>query len=172
MSRPVTPADVTGQSTQQVFGYSWWSMPSIMDALTFLDESLDVVASSPDLVGDSFVVEVIDRRTYGEAPRSGLSFIVDDDGRIRTVHLHAEGHEGHAAYLGVIPLGVRFDMSRAEVRSVLGSPTASGEAHQIEGYGEGPAWDLFDLAGAQMHVEYAKDQRSIRLVTLSRRGSR
>jgi len=137
-----------------------------MDALTFLDEPLDVVASSPDLVGDSFVVEVIDGRTYGEAPRSGLSFVVDDDGRVDTVHLHAEGHEGYSGYGGMIPLGVRFDMSRAQVRSILGSPTASGEARQIKGYGEGPAWDRFDLADGHMHVEYVKDLRSIQLVTL------
>jgi len=36
------------------------------------------------------VYESIEGRVYGEAPRSGLSFIVADDGRIET----AEGHEG------------------------------------------------------------------------------
>jgi hypothetical protein len=137
-----------------------------MDALAILGEPLDTVESLPGLVDVGIVVEVIDGRTYGEAPRSGLSFIVGDDGRVRTVHLHAQGHEGYVGYRGMMPLGVRFDMPRAEVRSILGSPTASGEAHQIEGYGEGPAWDRFDLAGAQMHIEYAKDQRSIQLVTL------
>jgi hypothetical protein len=138
----------------------------MMDALRIVDESLDAVKASFDLIDDSLVVEEIDGRIYGEARRSGLSFVVGEDGRIRTVHLHAEGHEGYSGYVGEIPRGVRFDMSRAEVRSILGSPDASGEARLIEHYGEGPAWDRFDLVGAQMHVEYVKDLRSIQLVTL------
>lgn len=137
-----------------------------MDALTFLDAPPDAVESSPDLVDDAVVLESIDGRTYGEAPRSGLSFVVGDDGRIRTIHLHAEGHEGYEGYVGLIPSGIRFDMSRAEVRSALGTPSASGEPRQIEHYGEGPAWDRFDLPEAQMHIEYAVDQRSVQLVTL------
>jgi hypothetical protein len=138
-----------------------------MDALTFLDAPPDVVVASPDLVEDDVVVvDSIDGRTYGEAIRSGFSFVVGDDGRIGTIHLYAEGHQGYAGYSGVIPSGIRFDMSRAEVRSILGSPAAFGEARQIEYYGEGPPWDRFDLDGAHMHVEYAKGMHSIQLVTL------
>lgn len=137
-----------------------------MDALAFLDETPGVVESSPDLADESVLFESIDGRTYGEAPRSGLSFVVGEDGRIRTVQLHAEGHEGYSGYVGLIPSGIRFEMSRAEVRGILGSPAASGEPRQIAHYGEGPAWDRFALDAAQMHVEYTIDQRSVQLVTL------
>jgi hypothetical protein len=137
-----------------------------MDALTFLDALPGVVESSPDLVDEAVVLESIDGRTYGEAPRSGLSFIVGANGRIDTVHLHADGHEGYSGYVGAIPSGIRFEMSRPEVRAILGAPSALGEPRYIEFYGEGPAWDRFDLGRAHMHVEYVKDLRSIRLVTL------
>lgn len=138
----------------------------MLDALTFLGELPLTVESAPDFSDDPIVFESIEGRTYGGAPKAGLSLVVGDDGRIRTVHLHAAGHEGYASYVGVMPCGLRFEMSRADVRSILGSPTAFGEPRPIEHYGEGPAWDRFSMGTAQIHVEYRGDQRAIRLVTL------
>ncbi len=142
----------------------------MLDALSLLDESPDVVGSLPDLVG-TVALEAIDGRTYGEAPGSGLSFVVGTDGRIRTLHLYSDGHENFARFIGTIPFGIRFDMSRANVRAILGSPSASGEPRQIEHYGEGAAWDRFAFDAVQMHVEYRGDQRSIQLVTLMKESA-
>jgi hypothetical protein len=136
----------------------------MIDAMRLLGDPL-AAADTSDLA-DEVVLETIDGRLYGEAVRSGLSFIVGGDGRVRTVHLHAEGHEGYVGFAGELPEGIRFDMSRAEVRSILGSPGASGEPRAVDFYGEAPAWDRFVLETAQVHVEYGPDQNSIQLVTL------
>ncbi len=138
----------------------------MLDAVSLLDSHVDTVRASADLPDDAVAVESIDGRLYGEILIAGVSFVVGDDGLIGTVHVHPEGHEGYRGYVGPIPSGIRFDMTRAEVRSHLGSPSAAGEPRTIDYYEDGPAWDRFDLGHAQMHVEYAVDGRSIQLVTL------
>jgi hypothetical protein len=138
----------------------------MLDALTFLDAPPEAVESSPDLVDDAVELESVDVTVYGDAPKSGLSFVVGENGRIDAVHLYADGHQGYDGYVGVIPSGIRFDMSRAQVRAILGSPSASRERRHIEYQGEYPAWDRFGLGGAHMHLEYVQDLRSIQLITL------
>ena len=138
----------------------------MLDALTFLDMPPGAVGASPDLVDDAVELETIGGTGYGDAPRSGLSFVVGEDGRVEAVHLYADGHQGYDGYVGVIPSGIRFDMSRGQVRTVLGSPGVSLERRRFEGQGDYPAYDLFDLGGAYMHLEYAPDLGSIQLITL------
>jgi hypothetical protein len=139
-----------------------------MDAVSFLGLTPQQVEASGELTEDTISIDTIDRRTYGEAPLSGISFVLDDAGRVRTIQLHADGHEGYRAYAGSTPSGVRFDMSRSAVRSELGVPLRSAEAQNLPGYGWAEAWDRFDLGDVQMHVQYGPNAQSILLISISR----
>jgi len=137
----------------------------MLNASAFLGEPPETVESSPGLLDDAVTYERVDATLYGEAVRSALSFIVDDDGRIGTVHLYAHGHQGFDGYAGALPSGIRFDMSRSQVRAVLGSPEKSSERTSTTGRVH-QSWDRFDLEGAFLHLEYERDLRSIRSIRL------
>lgn len=115
---------------------------------------------------DAISIEVIDGRTYGSAEAHGVSFIVDPGGWVRTVHLHAAGHDGYEQYRGDLPAGLSFGTSQDTARSLLGTPVALGEAMEHGVLGPIGAWDRFDVDLVQVHLQYANDLTSIELVTL------
>jgi hypothetical protein len=141
----------------------------MMDARWFLGATRQELEVAPDLVGE-LVFETIERRRYGEAPSLGLSFVFDDGGRVDTVHLHAEGHDGYAAYHGEMPLGVRFGASRDDVHAARGAPATSGSVPPIAQPGPDRTWDRFDLADMQLNVQYS-GAGAVHLVTLMRFGA-
>lgn len=96
----------------------------------------------------------------------GLEVASDDGVRIAAVFLHAEGHQGFAAFADPLPGGLAFAMNRAEVRARLGSPIASGEASTLPFLGDYGPWDAFRSEGARLHVQFRRARDEIEMVTL------
>lgn len=87
---------------------------------------LDRYSMVPD---DSHVLSI-----YWEAPHAGIE-ILENNGVVDTVFLHAEGRDDYTAYRGPLPGGVRFGMSRSEARTCLGEPEWSGPVLDVPGLG-------------------------------------
>jgi hypothetical protein len=138
----------------------------MIDGMSFLNETPEGVSS---LMADEHLdveMETIEGRLYGFAKRGGFSFVVGEDGRIRTVHLYSEGHQDYGQFQGALPEGVRFDSSRAAIRESLGAPTVSREPGVTPSGRFATAWDRFDGPDVKVHIEYSSDEQSIQLVTL------
>lgn len=139
-------------------------MPEVDDWL-----GLDIAAlrQVPELAGLRLPpAELIGDRSYIVARAAGLSFVLADDATVDTVQLHAGGHEGHAAYAGPMPAGLRFAMDRAAVRARLGAPEAQGEKTKLPLLGEKPAWGRFVRNGHRLHIEYTLDGAAIRMISI------
>lgn len=99
-------------------------------------------------------VEEIEGTIYIEFPNEGFDAVADLAGKITTVHLHAQGHEGYSGYHGVLPNGIRFGASRDELRARLGPPDASGEASFIHPFGPTPPWDRWNKGPYTVHCQF------------------
>jgi hypothetical protein len=112
-------------------------------------------------------IEKIGDEGYLEIPLLGISMVLPDGEITSAVHLHSFGHDGYSEFQGEIPAGIVFAMSRDEVRSRLGNPVECGDGGRVLLLGPRPAWDAYVVDGQRLHLEYAEDKRSIRLVTIS-----
>jgi len=82
-------------------------------------------------------------------------------------------HDGYKRYMGLIPEGLTFTMSRADVQGKIGSPSSTGEpAPHPYLTGIQPAWDKFDLGKYEMVIQYLPDGKGIYLIILSLPDSR
>lgn len=73
------------------------------------------------------------------------------------VFFYAPGHEGHRGYGAPLPFGLDFGCSRARTRQLLGAPFWSSVRYQS---------DRWNFAGRYLALDFAKDEASIRLVTV------
>lgn len=112
-------------------------------------------------------VEKIGDESYLQLPLLGISMVLPDGETISAVHLHASGHEGYSEFQGELPAGIVFAMSREEARARLGNPAQCGDGGPVLLLGPRPAWDAFIVDGQRLHLEYAEDNQSVRLITIS-----
>jgi hypothetical protein len=111
--------------------------------------------------------EKIGDESYVELPLIGISMVLPDGEMISAVHLHASGHEGYSEFQGELPAGIVFAMSREEARDRFGNPAQCGDGGRVLLLGLRPSWDAFIVDGQRLHLEYAEDNQSVRLVTIS-----
>lgn len=111
--------------------------------------------------------ELIDDESYVELLGLGVSMVLPDGETIAAVQLHSENHEGYSQFSGEIPAGISFAMNRGQVRNLLGLPVQSGGGGNVVLLGPRPAWDAYKIDEYRLHVEYADDNNSIRLITIS-----
>lgn len=99
-------------------------------------------------------------------PGVGLYF----EGDILTsIFLHsAGGGSSYAGYAHPLPIGIRFEHSRAELLGLLGPPDAAGGGRD-EFFGAVPSWVKYKTPGYVVHVEFALDSKSVRMVTMTLR---
>jgi hypothetical protein len=133
-----------------------WRDEAISEALSEALNGMPI--PEPEAIGDE---------SYIELPEVGVSMVLPDGETIFAIHLHCEGHEGYSQYTGNTPVDIAFDMSRKLVREYLGHPTEHGDEGHIMLLGYRPAWDAFNVSGKRLHIEYAEDGQSIRLMTIS-----
>jgi hypothetical protein len=132
-----------------------WSDAALSEALNGMP------IPEPQAIGDE---------SYIELPEAGVSMVLPDGETITAIHLHCEGHEGYSQYTGTTPADIAFDMNRQLVREYLGLPMEHGDGGRIMLLGYRPAWDAFNIGEKRLHVEYAEDGQSIRLMTISALG--
>lgn len=119
---------------------------------------LGVQMPDPERIGDE---------SYIEFPSLGISMVLPDGETISAIQLHGEGHEGYSQFSGEIHAEITFQMSRYQIRGYLGSPVQHGDGGKVVFLGDKPAWDAYSIDGHRFHFEYAKDNKSIQLVTIS-----
>jgi len=96
---------------------------------------------------------------FGSAlERSEGSAVGADPGPIVVcTFFYAPGHEGHRGYGSLLPFGLDFGCSRARARELLGAPFWSSIRHQS---------DRWNFEGRYLCLDFARDESSIRLVTV------
>jgi hypothetical protein len=113
-------------------------------------------------------LEAIEDQSYISVFAFGISLVLSDHRTISAIHLHGDTSEGFDVYPFALPLGLRFGMSRDEVRVLLGEPEQKGEETVVPILGKKPAWDRFAARDIRVHVEYSGSPPAARLVTLTR----
>jgi hypothetical protein len=94
----------------------------------------------------------------------GLAF---DEGTLRSIHVHSgEKGDDYGRYGYPLPMEIRFEHSKSDVLSLLGSPAAKGGGIRDEYFGNIPDWVRYHADGYTVHVEFSSDLRQIRTVTL------
>ncbi|WP_308720142.1 hypothetical protein [Komagataeibacter xylinus] len=68
---------------------------------------------------------------------------------------------GYQAYHGELPLGLRFDMSRAEVHQLCGKPDSSRGAITLPALGAVPPMDKYVRNSITVNINYSFDEYSI-----------
>ena len=119
----------------------------------YVGRSVEDIITGPALLGSLSEPEDIEGETYFGAWARGVSFVAAD-GRITTVHVHVQPDPLYGAFRGDLPSGLRPDMTRADVRILLGTPEGSGEQTTIPVLGAKGAWDRFPSHGLLLHVGY------------------
>ncbi len=125
---------------QQIVGQSI-SSPSVTSFTAGLNEA---VKTSSDDEG---------RTDYYVYKRAGVELVADAaSSRITTVFLK---NLGGVTYAGALPYGLRFEMSRADVRALMRAPDLADDDLGFD------AWEEGDY---RLRVEYEDDLRSIKYV--------
>jgi len=90
-------------------------------------------------------------------PTLGLEACASSDGRVVSVHMHREGHEGFCGF----PLdfeGITFATAESEVCARLGPPAVRGE-------GKSGSWMRYVFADRYLHFMYSRDSGLLEMVT-------
>jgi hypothetical protein len=89
------------------------------------DESYTGVESEAHGIGINVArAEDIDLPAADELPEGTLA--------VSTIFMFAEGEQGHTQFQGLLPEGLKFSMSRDEVRALLGAPQWSSPVLPID----------------------------------------
>ena len=123
---------------------------------TYVGRGVEDVTHDAAVRGALSDPEDIEGRTYFGARGLGVSFVAAD-GRITTVHVHVQPDAENGAYRADLPWGLRRDMRRDDVRSLLGIPERSGEQTNVPVLGVRAPWDRFSSHGLLLHVRYCRD---------------
>lgn len=139
------------------------------DLIPSLGRSMDDVAALPGLPPDreEYVDEVYVSWSY---PSKGLELTFGaEDGRLRTIFLHAAGHEGFSGFPFRLPLGLDFDVGPADVVAILGPPsqTGGGQESPIDHKPIAP-WSVHWLPTCALHVQYSHGCDRVVLITIMR----
>jgi len=111
------------------------------------------VSDDPDLGETNYVFR-----------QEGVDVISDSSGTVSTVFLHSSSGRRFEPELEDLP----FAWSRAKARSILGSPSQSGEGRLDPVLGDYGPWDRFRYEGFEIHAQYAEGGASINLLTFMR----
>jgi hypothetical protein len=131
--------------------------PSIPESLLGLPTTDGLVTTSLANLDGSCTWERGDDSCWWVSKAGGMAVSVDlDTDRIDTVFCFAEGVEGHEQYQGVMPRGISFGWTRAQVRSHVGPP----DDHSSDGN------DVWLDEDHRLVVDY-DDQDRVRLVTVT-----
>jgi hypothetical protein len=126
----------------------------------------DDLVASPNFAGISIPPpNKIGDRSYVNFYSRGVSLVLWNNQTVGAVQLHAAGHEGFGGCVGDLPRDLSFEMTRSEVRQILGSPRRQGEEGSVPFLGKKPAWDSFDLGKTRLHIEYAFGANAIQMLT-------
>ncbi|MHB2017901.1 MAG: hypothetical protein ACYCW6_13205 [Candidatus Xenobia bacterium] len=112
-----------------------------MDALIGLSVEDPRVVAAADAMGVAEMVEEGDR-THFDFPSHGVLWSVNASGILTTIFMRPPAEP---------PYGLRFGVSRAEVRQRLGDPTLWHETDNAS-----PAWDRFDRSAYCIHAQYGE----------------
>jgi len=121
-----------------------------------------MAGSKTDLIGDRFHLQIRSK---------GIEIVADFDGNVATIFFYSGLLENYRQFSGVLPEGIGFGFSRCSVHERLGLPDASGDGMDIQFFGKSAKWDRFDRKKFSIHIEYAPDEKSIRLMSLIRTDS-
>lgn len=97
-------------------------------------------------------------------PHNGMDLVCDQDDRVSTVFLYADGSRCFTDGVEELPFGA----GRRDVIARLGTPSRSGDKSSSPILGEHGPWDRFSRPGYAIHVEYRLDVDVIQLITLMR----
>ncbi len=116
------------------------------------------------LVYKEFGVEVV----FNEAPWVVSEAEVQDPEELFlcAFHLHRSGHDGLAEYRGLLPHGVQYGDSKAEVIRKVGEPTQSGGGEANAMLGRIPIWVRYSMSGFVLHFQFDDSDR-LEMVTVS-----
>jgi hypothetical protein len=117
---------------------------------------------------NSVEVEVMGESNYLNARDAGISFALNKQLKIDAIFLYADGVEDFKQYQEDLPGGLSFDMSRAQVRKVLGEPSFSGEAGGTGIMAIKFSFDRYESDTNYIRFEYTEKDKQIRLVTMGK----
>ena len=112
-------------------------------------------------------------RTYYSFPNLGISFVFDND-RLTAAQLFAAGTDaGTSQFQGPLPGGISFTDSRDAVANKLGKPRKSVEGRDdARSFVRMEPWAQYAVGAISVHVTFAMDAKSVRLVSLQAAGPR
>jgi hypothetical protein len=108
----------------------------------------------------------IDKRYYADSASQGISLTANEDRKIVAIQLYSEGYEQHAQFRGSIPNGIAFDMTKDDIRALLGNPAASGGGGTIPVLGKVKRWDRFEYPDHCLHLLYSDTDDKVQLISI------
>lgn len=112
-------------------------------------------------------MEYIGDQGYLSFRSRGLSLVFMSSGIVGVVNIHSQGDGEYNGYVKDLPGDLSFNMSRADVRKLLGLPKKSGEIQDIPILGLQPSWDGFYIEGFAMYVRYSFEENSIERIVIT-----
>jgi len=111
-------------------------------------------------------MQVIDETYYLLNSEAGIDIVFSNDFFIQSIHLFSGTTDDGKKYLGEIPLGLQFSMSKDIVNDLLGDPNKSGGGY-TDIFGHVPNWDKYFFEGHSLHLQYAENMSRINLITIA-----
>ena len=115
---------------------------------------------------DSVKVTVSGGCNYLSARDAGISFALSKKLKVEQIFLYADQVEKFKQYAGDLPGGLSFDMSRAEVRKVLGEPSSSEEAGGVGIMANEFSFDHYQSDTHYIRLHFTDKDAQIRLITI------
>jgi hypothetical protein len=136
----------------------------IFDYLGQLGHEVDIYLTT----FKSAEVEIMGESPYLNARNAGISFALNKKLKIEAIFLYANKVENFKQYQDVLPGGLTFEMSRAQVRKALGEPSMSGEVGNSGIFAIEFSFDRYESDSTYLRFEYADQDKYIRLVTIGK----
>jgi hypothetical protein len=140
------------------------------DVLPLLGKTMDEVAALHWVPSehDEYVGEDATTWSY-QSLGLELSF-GNEDGRLQTIFIHSDGHEGFSGFVAPLPLGIAFANDPADIYALLGAPSVNGGGgtSQVIPGKRIPSWSIYRFGAYVLHVQYSPAKDHVELVTIMR----
>jgi hypothetical protein len=135
--------------------------PRLLDFVHSLGEEPQIYEMKEDDLGESGVLVF---------KKVGLQVSFDKERKVNNVHAFSQGVQGYEQYLGALPGGLSFNMSREAVIARLGAPTRTGGPVKAIVGRQVHFWDRWDKENFVLHVQYPEKKNSITMLTIMSAG--
>ena len=140
----------------------------MQEFVTWIDKSLEEISLRKLFIEYFSEIEIdnIEDTYFLSNKLKGIDITFTDELIVKSIHLSSGKYLEDNKFEGELPFNLNFSYSSTLVKKLIGAPNISGGGFNNVVIGFVNRWEKFFLDSYSIHLQYAKKEDSIELITI------